>query len=184
MLGWFKRLRGSGSRVSQRAIAAQVRAADPDVRCRVAEQLGGITEPWACDELLVLLKDMMPEVRNAALDALRRQGPNATAALIQALEYADPKVAVPAANVLGELRDLDAVRPLLLVMKFGSPEIRAAATRALISYGRTAIPALALALQDPDPWTRTRGEEILAAIRESIRAQEASTPTPDSDKVG
>ena len=180
MLKWFKRVLGADGHISQRAIAARVRASDPDLRRQVAEHLGGITEPWVCDELFVLLKDMMPEVRDAALNALRRQGPSATTVLIQALEYADPKVAVPAADVLGELKDLDAVRPLLLVMKFGSPETRAAAFRALISYGRAAIPALALALQDPDPWTRTRGEEILAAVRESIRAQENTAP--DSSK--
>lgn len=111
----------------------------------------------------------MPEVRSAALETIRHHGTGATAVLISALEDADPKVAVPAADRLGELKDLDAVRPLLLVMKFGSPVIRAAATRALISYGRLAIPGLVLACEDPDPWTRTRGEEILAAIREAER---------------
>jgi HEAT repeat protein len=132
--------------------------------------LGEITEPWACDELLILLKDMLPEVRESAIASLRHHGTAATAVLIKALEHADPKIAVPAAELLGELKDLDAIRPLLLVMKFSSVDIRAAATRALISYGRAAIPGLMLAIQDPDPWTRMRGEEILNEIRAAENA--------------
>jgi hypothetical protein len=68
------------------------------------------------------------------------------------------------------------VRPLLLVMKFGSVEIRAAATRALIRYGRAAIPGLMLAIQDPDPWARTQGESILATIQANERAAAAISP--------
>jgi HEAT repeat protein len=140
-----------------------------------------VNEPWACDVLLALLKDMIAEVRDAARAALRQQGPAATATLIRALEDADPKIAVPAAEMLGDLKDLDAVRPLLLVMKFGSVEVRAAATRALIRYGKSAIPGLILATQDPDPWTRTRGEEILADIRAAALAAEPPAPAPTAD---
>jgi HEAT repeat protein len=166
MLGWLARQFAPGP-PSRRALARRVRDPEPQVRLEAAAVLSGVAEPWACDELLVLMKDVFPEVRDAARDALRRHGPAATSALVQALEHGDPKVAVPAADLLGELRDLDAVRPLLLVMKFGTVEIRAAATRALIRYGRAAIPGLILATRDPDPWTRTRGEEILTEIRAS-----------------
>ena len=107
-------------------------------------------------------------------------GAAATEVLVKALEDADPRVAVPAAELLGELKDLDAVRPLLLVMKFGSVEIRAAATRALIAYGRSAIPGLILATQDPDPWTRMRGEEILAEIRAAENTHPPSSPSQDA----
>jgi HEAT repeat protein len=181
MLRWLARLFDADAQASERALRAQVRDPEPDVRRQVAERLGTIPEPWACDQLLVLLKDMMPEVRDAARDALRRQGPAATAALIQALEHADPKVAVPAADVLGELKDLDAVRPLLLVMKFGSVEVRAAATRALVRYGRSAIPGLILACQDPDPWTRMRGEEIINEIRAVENAAAPPGPTAKAE---
>jgi len=174
MFQWLVRRLG-GEPKSQRVLAARVRSPEPEVRCAAAETLGEVAEPWACDELLVLLKDVMPEIRAAAVVALRRHGTAATAVLIRAVEDADPKVAIPAADLLGELKDLDAVRPLLLVMKFGTIEIRAAATRALIRYGRSAIPGLTLATQDPDPWTRTRGEQILAEIR---AAENAAPPQP------
>ena len=165
MFKWLTRWLAATGPQSQWALTKRVRSQEPEVRKRAAEALGGVTEPWACGELLVLFKDVFAEVRDAARDALRRQGVAATAVLVQALEHADPKVAVPAADLLGDLKDLDAVRPLLLVMKFGTVEIRAAATRALIRYGQTAVPGLILATQDPDPWTRMRGEEILAEIR-------------------
>ncbi|HEY1189565.1 MAG TPA: HEAT repeat domain-containing protein [Gemmata sp.] len=178
MLTWLARLLGfgTGSGTSRRSLAWQAGAPDPEVRRRAAEQLATVTEPWAGELLFALFKDMIPDVRTAARAALQHQGTAATAVLVRALESADPKVAVPAAELLGAGKDLDAVRPLLLVMKFGAPEVRAAATRALISYGRAAIPGLMLACEDPDPWTRTRGEEILAAIR----AAENPSPSPPS----
>ncbi|AWM37947.1 hypothetical protein GobsT_39850 [Gemmata obscuriglobus] len=167
MLRWLARTLGVGiaTGANQRSLTRQVHAADPGVRRRAAELLATVPEPWAADLLLVLFKDMIAEVRAAARSGFQHQGTAATAALIKALEDADPRVAVPAAELLGEWKDLDAVRPLLLVMKFGAPETRAAATRALIRFGRAAIPGLLLACDDPDPWTRTRGEEVLAAIR-------------------
>jgi hypothetical protein len=161
---------GIGGPTSARGLREQTRDAEPEQRRRAAEALGGLNEAWACDELLILLKDMMGDVRGAARESLRKQGANATSALIKALEDADPRVAVPAAELLGDLKDLDAVRSLLLVMKFGTVEIRAAATRALIRYGRAAIPGLMLAIQDPDPWARRQGESILADIQANERA--------------
>src|SRR5687768_14189416 len=161
MFKWLARWFGVGGPTSARGLREQAHDAEPDQRRRAAEQLGAISDPWVRDELLLLLKDMVSEVREAARAALRQQGPAATGVLIKALEDGDPRVAVPAAELLGEFKDEAAVRPLLLVMKFGSVEIRAAATRALIRYGRSAIPGLILATQDPDPWTRMRCEEIL-----------------------
>jgi hypothetical protein len=172
LAGWL----GLGGPISGRGLREQARDYEPEQRKRAAEALGAINEPWACDELLVLLKDMVGSVRDAARESLRKQGTAATAVLIKALEDANPRVAVPAADLLADLKDLDAVRPLLLVMKFGSVEIRAAATRALIRYGRAAIPGLMLAIQDPDLWTRTQGESILATIQANERAAVANSP--------
>ena len=170
---------GLGGPTSARGLREQARDAEPDQRRRAAEQLGTISDPWVRDELLHLLKDMVAEVREAARAALRQQGPAATGVLIKALEDGDPRVAVPAAELLGELKDESAVRPLLLVMKFGSLEIRAAAIRALIRYGPAAVPALEAATKDPDPWTRMRGEEILTEIRAAVA--NATPPAPASE---
>jgi HEAT repeat protein len=183
----FKRLAGwlGLGPPTGRRLLSQARRPEPEERRRAAEALGGVGQPWACDELLALLKDLVPSVRFAALDSLRQQGTAATGVLVKALEDADPRVAVPAAELLGELKDLDAVRPLLLVMKFGSPEVRGAASRALVQFGRAAIPGLMLALRDPDPWTRSQGESVLAAIQaderaatEGIAAGRTSPPPP------
>jgi HEAT repeat protein len=179
MLKWLAQWLGIGGPTTSRGVREQARHSDPEQRRRAAVTLGTVRDPWACDDLLLLVKDMMGEVREAARASLRMQGTAATAVLIKALEDANPRVAVPAAELLGELKDLDAIRPLLLVMKFGSIEIRAAATRALISYGRSAIPGLILATQDPDPWTRMRGEEILAQIR---AAENAAPPQPPAEQ--
>lgn len=173
MFKWFARWLGLGKPTSSRGLREQVRDDDPQQRRLAAEALGAVAEPWACDDLLLLVKDMISEVRDTARESLRRQGLAAVPVLIKALENGDPQIAVPAAEMLSELKHPDAVRPLLLVMKFGSLEIRAAAIRTLIRYGSAAVKELEVAIQDPDPWTRMRGEEILAQIR---AAENASAP--------
>jgi HEAT repeat protein len=183
MLGRVARWLGLGGPTTARGLREQARDAEPDQRRRAAERLGAVAEPWACDALLVLLQDVIPAVRHAARAALRAQGLAATGALVKALDHADPKIAVPAAETLGELRPPDAVRPLLLVMKFGSLEVRAAAIRALVRYGAAALPALELARQDPDPWTRMRSEEILADIRAALPPPPAP-PAADRESAG
>jgi HEAT repeat protein len=181
MFNWIARWLGVGAPGTPRGLREQAHDPDPEQRRRAAEQLGAISDPWVRDELLRLLKDMISEVRQAAREALRRQGPAATGVLVKALEDGDPRVAVPAAELLGELKDQAAVRPLLLVMKFGSLEIRSAAIRALIRYGPAAVPALEAATKDPDPWTRMRGEEILAEIRAAAPALPSPPPpTPEA----
>jgi HEAT repeat protein len=178
MFGWLAQLLGLGSPSPERRLQKQAHDIEPEQRRRAAEQLGTVNEPWANDVLLALLKDMIPEVRDAAREALRKHGPGAVRVLLLALEHAEPKVAVPAADMLAELKAPDAIRPLLLVMKFGSVEIRAAAIRALIRYGAAAVPALELAQQDPDPWTRRRSEEILADIRAALPPPAPAPPEP------
>jgi HEAT repeat protein len=177
MFKWLAGWLGVGEPTSGRGLREQARNTEPEQRQRAAEALGAINEPWACDELLMLLKDMVGSVRDAARESLRKKGTAATSVLIKALEDADPRLATTAAELLGDLKDLDAVRPLLLVMKFGSVEIRAAATRALIRYGRSAIPGLMLAIQDPDPWARMQGESILAEIQTNERAAAVNPPS-------
>ncbi len=122
-------------------------------------------EPWAREQLLGLLKDTIGSVRDAAREALRKQGVAAVDVLLKALDHADSKVAVYAAERLGELRAPEAIRSLLLTLKFGAVEVRAAAIRALIQYGTAAIDAINAARSDPDPWARLRLDEILNAIR-------------------
>ena len=183
MLSWFARWLGVGGPSSARGLREQVRDDDPQQRRLAAEALGGVAEPWACDDLLILAKDMITEVRDAARASLRRQGPAAVPVLVKSLENGDPRIAVPAAEMLGELKHPDAARPLLLVMKFGSLEIRAAAIRALIRYGQAAVKELEAATQDPDPWTRMRGEEILKEIRFAANAAapaQSEAPVPAS----
>lgn len=176
MLKWLAQWFGLGSPSTPRGLREQARDDDPERRRLAAEQLGAISDPWVRDELLLLLKDMFASVRDAAREALRKQGAPAVGVLVKALEDSDPKIAVPAAEILGDLKHPDAVRPLLLVMKFGALEIRTAAIRALIRYGPAAVPALEAAIKDPDPWTRMRGEEILADIRKAEAAKPAPPP--------
>ncbi len=173
MLKWLACWLGVDKPDSPRAIAEQASDPEPEQRVRAAKALAAVPEPWASEQLLGLLKDAVDTVRDAAREALRKQGAAAVNALLKALDHADPKIAVYAAERLGELKAPDAIRPLLLTLKFGAVEVRAASIRALIDYGSAAIAALEAARTDPDPWTRLRVDEILSAIR-------VATPTAET----
>ena len=175
----------SGGGTRARLAGAVVGSGKPDVGARAAragarygtgaaalaaEQLGAVNESWACDELLALLKDTIPEVRDTAREALRKQGAVAVGVLVKALEHADPKIAVPAADMLAELQAAARRGPSALARH----EVRVGRDPRGHSCGwsatrRRLCPRLQWR-QDPDPWTRMRSEEILADIRATLPA--------------
>ena len=165
MRKWLARWLGLGQPNTSRAIAEQAADSDPASRAKAAESLATVPEPWAREQLLNLLKDTIGAVRDAAREALRKQGVAAVDVLLKALDNADPKIAAYAAERLGELRAPEGIRSLLLALKFGAVEVRAAAIRALIQYGTTALEAILAARSDPDLWARLRLDEIVTAIR-------------------
>lgn len=175
MFRWLGRWFGLGAPMSRRGVRDQVRDSVSEQRRQAAVTLGTIDEPWALDDLLVLVKDMVGVVREAARESLRKKGADAVPVLVKALEDADRQIAIPAAEMLGDLKHPDSIRPLVLVMKFGTVEVRAAAIRALIQCGSVAVPELTAAARDGDPWSRGQAEAILDAIR----ANETATAQPE-----
>lgn len=99
----------------------------------------------------VLAED--PDVRRAAVEALRRMGPAAVPALIQGLADADPEVRYAAAAALGEIWSAaePAVPALIPVLADVHPDVRRAAAWALGEIGSAAEPALTRVLSDAAP---------------------------------
>ncbi len=185
MLNWLSRWLGVGKPNSPRAIEEQANDPEPEQRTRAAEVLATVPEPWASEQLLNLLKDTVDMVRYAAREALGKHGVAAVDVLLKALDHADPKVAVYAAERLGELKAPSAIRPLLLSLKFGAVEVRGASIRALIHYGSAALAAFELVRADLDPWARLRIEKILNTIRGTQPIAKAPTNVPaDSVAAG
>jgi HEAT repeat protein len=102
--------------------------------------------------------------------ALRSLGGAALPALLQGLNDARPEVAAAAAELLGDLRREEVVRPLLVALKYAKRPVQLAAGRALGRCGAVAVPALREALTEEQPWVRRQIEQALEV------AESGSTP--------
>lgn len=104
----------------------------------------------AADEvnhLVTLLKSEEPEVRYKAARSLQKLGPTA-------------EPAIP--PLIAALNDLGA--PTKYDVQYLGPRVRNAASDALASIGRPAVPALIKALRDKDPATRAMAADTLAML--------------------
>lgn len=104
----------------------------------------------AADEvnhLVTLLKSEEPEVRYKAARSLQKLGPTA-------------EPAIP--PLIAALNDLGA--PTKYDVQYLGPRVRNAASDALASIGRPAVPALIKALRDKDPATRAMAADTLAKL--------------------
>ena len=105
--------------------------------------------------------------------ALLKRGVLAAPELLSGLNHADVEVAKVSAELLGELRAVEVVRPLVVALKFAPRPVQVAARRALARLGRLAVPELEAVREDPQYWVRQQVAEILGEIRGS-----AETPAP------
>ncbi|MCE9565328.1 MAG: hypothetical protein K8U57_25115 [Planctomycetes bacterium] len=169
MLKWVTRLfRKSAPPIHP--LLQQSHSDDPVMRALAAAELGRLTETWASVELVRLLTDLYQPVRDTSLAALRQQGQAALPTLIESLKHLRPEVQLIAAEMLGELRMVECVQPLLIVLKYSDRPLQRVARRALELCGTSAIPALRAALEDAQPWVREQVADLLATA-EATRSQ-------------
>ena len=177
MLQWLKRfLRKPSPPVHP--LLVQSHDDDPVVRALAATGLGRLTEEWASVELVRLLTDLYKQVRDSSLAALRQQGPLALATLVESLKHPRPEVQLIAAELLGDLRMVESVQPLLVVLKYSDRPLQRVARRALEQCGTLAIPALRAALEDQQPWVR----EQVADLLKTAESRLAEVPSDSSCK--
>jgi HEAT repeat protein len=178
MLRWFTRLFRK-STPPPHPLLVQSQNDDPVTRALAAAELGRLTETWASVELVRMLTDLYKPVRDSSLAALRQQGAVALPTLIESLKHPRPEVQLIAAELLGELRLVECVQPLLVVLKYADRPLQRVARRALQQCGTVAIPSLRAALEEPQPWVREQVADLLATAEAKLtEPQPASVTQP------
>lgn len=163
---------------------------DWNVRCAAAELLGRIGAAEAADALIGALSDPDIIVRRAAADALGRihvpeipflraltlgewkqvaaTGSQAVPQLIAMLGHDCSDVRRGSANTLGEIRDADAVEPLIRSLRDADDGVRSSAAAALGRIGDCrAVGALIEALSDTCDLVRRGAASALGEIRDA-----------------
>ena len=93
--------------------------------------------------------------------------------LIQELKDENPHTRMRAADALGQIKDVRAVKPLIAALKDenSSGRMQALAAGALVSIGTPAVKPLIAALKDEDPLVRMQAADALGQIKD-VRAVE------------
>jgi len=144
-----------------RRLARQARSQDAAQRRQAAATLAQSHTAPAVQLLAELFRDPDPSVAEVAGEGLLSSGPLALEPLLTALHGSNPQEAERAAKALGRLGDRRATAPLLAALKFGSHELRLAATRALETLPDLELEHLLAALADTYPYVKNTAGEIL-----------------------
>jgi HEAT repeat protein len=147
-------------------------SANPDVRKRAAENLGGSRDTRAVDPLVVALADPELTVRWAAAIALGKIG-NARAVepLVAALRSSREFDGSAAIEALGKIGDARAVEPLVAALRSSRDvSVRSAATKALGKIGDArAVEPLLVALTDTSVGARSSWAGALSDFGDTVR---------------
>jgi HEAT repeat protein len=87
--------------------------------------------------------------------------------LMQQLKDENPHTRMQAANALGQIKDVRAVKPLIAALKDenSSGRTQALAAGALVSIGTPAVDPLIAALKDENPLVRMQAADALGQIK-------------------
>lgn len=142
----------------------QMKSEDPAVRQQAAEAMGEIPEFWSVSALLKLLTDVYTPVREAARAGLVKLGPPAVDGLLEGMNHANTDLGKTCAEILGDIKDPQAIIPLILSLKFGARPVQLACRRSLEKFGEPARAELEKARAETQPWVREQIEGILTQI--------------------
>jgi HEAT repeat protein len=160
MLNWLRRLFSS----PRKSLSPDATHPDPEVRRGAAIKLGTVREEWAPEELVFLLGDRHGQVVDAAKASLRQFDMFAFLAIRKGLDHSDPQVGQACAELLGELRRIEVVQPLMVALKYNDRPVQLAAKRALIRCGVVARDAIEASRNESQPWVRQQIDEVLAQL--------------------
>jgi HEAT repeat protein len=169
----------------ERGVGALIAELESDnflARERAVQVLGEIGRPQAIEPILKLLVDDTRFVREAAVKALDKLDPNwprlevarkALPKLADGLKHASRDVQEFAAEILGKTGDLQAMEPLIEMLKDPIDRVRISVRKALEQIepnwarseaAKGAIPKFVSALNDKNPHVRRASAETLAII--------------------
>ena len=159
---------------NKRAVApliANIGDSDGFLRREVVSALGNIADASAVGPLIERLRDSDAGVREGASSALVAIGSAAVPALITALN--DPTdIRLAAAGILGQIKDVRAVAPLLASLDSGDAAFRQSAVNAIAAIGIPSVEPLIAKLQDNNISGR------IAAARALGKTKDARGITP------
>ncbi|MCD4782269.1 MAG: HEAT repeat domain-containing protein [Candidatus Eremiobacteraeota bacterium] len=115
---------------------------EPSVRLRVAESLGQIGDRRAVRSLGSALEDENKDVREAVLKSLETFKDKSAPEFIRALKSDYPDVVKSAANTLGRLKSIKAIKPMEAALRENSRDVRVAILESLGAIGKPACPAI------------------------------------------
>lgn len=161
-LAW--RLLENGEGGAARRIFLQLLLREGRWRCAGLEGLGKAGIPGEVPKVVAALEDPDAKVRQAALEALASLR-GATPALVQRLEAAGEKEAVPLLEILGKRRDAAALPAILKKAAEAGDPVRLAAVEALAEIGGSdAVAPLAARLEDGSAVVRGAAERALSEL--------------------
>ncbi|MCK9391041.1 MAG: HEAT repeat domain-containing protein [Syntrophales bacterium] len=140
----------------------------PDVRLKAAKILQEIPDPVAVAPLIGALNDKDGNVRKSAAIALGKIGPPAVKSLIGLLKAPTPGIRCLAAEQLGNIRDPEALEPLLSALRDHDPNVQWWAGWALGAMGETAEQSLKKLSHDPDLNVQRLAKEALNKINTGL----------------
>lgn len=132
----------SDKRAVMPLISALKNDKEPSIRLSAAESLGKIGDRRAVKSLGTALKDENEEVRKAALKSLESFKDKSVSEFIQALKSEYPDVVKSAAEILGQMKSIKAIKPMEKALRENSRDVRVAILKSLGNIGKPACPAI------------------------------------------
>jgi HEAT repeat protein len=160
----------SGASAGVKALCAELKSKDYEVRGEAANNLGAIGKgsDRAVKALIAALKDVHFGVRTMAASSLGIIGDrSATEPLLEAINDPNYQVRDFVGNALGRIGEPRAIEPLIAGLKHDYPVRQAAAQHALVLMGAVAIEPLEALLRDNSitSFTRELVTEAIASIK-------------------
>lgn len=121
---------------------------DGNLRWGAAIALGKIRNPRTIEPLIRALADKYENVRAEAAISLAAMGKAALEPLIRFLKFSDKSVRIEVVTALGELKDVDAIQPLIQMLENADEEERKAIADALDAILIPAVAPLARRLRN------------------------------------
>ncbi len=125
-----------------------LREGDGNLRWGAAIALGKIRDPRAIEPLIRALADKYENVRAEAATSLAAIGKPALEPLIRFLKFSDRAVRIEVVTALGELKDTEAIQPLIQMLEKADEEERKAIADALDAILIPAVAPLARRLRN------------------------------------
>ena len=127
---------------------------DHSIKLCAVEALGKIGDPRAIDPLIAKLQDPDTKTQNTAVEALKKFGNEPLDPLIIVLNGKNSYGKKQVLEILGEIGDPRAVKPIINSLKDSDSDTRNAAINALTKIGDPSVEPLIETLEDEDPKVR------------------------------